>query len=52
MKKKKLKKLLAVFLASACLPISSFAISAEVKAADGAEVTVDINGDTVTIGNA
>lgn len=52
MKKKKLKKLLAVFLASACLPISSFSISAEVKAADGAEVTVDINGDTVTIGNA
>lgn len=52
MKKKKLKKLLAVFLASACLPISSISISAEVKAADGAEVTVDINGDTVTIGNA
>lgn len=43
---------MAVFLASACLPISSFSISAEVKAADGTQVTVDINGDTVTIGNA
>lgn len=53
MKTKKWKKFLAVFLAAACLPMSSLSVSAgEGKAADGAEVSVSTAGDTVTIGNS
>ncbi|MGN0361026.1 MAG: leucine-rich repeat protein [Hominisplanchenecus sp.] len=51
MKRKTWKKVLASFLAVACLPLSSLAVPVQGQAADGAQVSVVSSGDKITIGN-
>lgn len=51
MQKKAWKKFFAVFVAAACLPISSLSIPEKVQAADVAKVSVDVEGSKVVIGN-
>lgn len=52
MKRKAWKKMIATFLAAVCLPLGSLSVPAVVQASDAAEVSVEVDGSTVTIGNS